>query len=192
VLGRSVALSRARAGRLLRRAALVLGSVLLAAVVLACWYLWPSSRCPRNARSDRARALCALGLLAVTAEGRAELARLGRRPTICFADLREGVLQQGTLLILPSAQSNRVNAARAGHLILHQLDGAPLDERAARSRSASCEELTRRAMQRESSAHALEARVGEALGVSLPSAPSPQLERDYRTRCEALWAEGGR
>lgn len=139
------------------------------------------------------RALCALGLLATTGEGRAQIARLGQRPRICFADLSEGVLlEPGTVLILPSARSHRMNAARAGHLILHQLDGAPLDERAARSHSASCEQLTRRAMNRESAAHALEARVGEALGVALSSTPPPLLERAYRTRCETLWAEGGR
>jgi hypothetical protein len=183
---------RVRAEHLLRRAALAFGLVLLAVLALAYWYTWPSSRCPRSARADRMRALCTLGLLAATGEGRAELARLGQRPTICFADLGEGVLQQGTVLILPSAGSRRRNAARAGHLILHQLEGVPLDERAARSHRTSCEQLARRAIERESSAYALEARVGEALGVSLSSTPPPLLERDYRTRCEALWAAGGR
>jgi hypothetical protein len=183
---------RTRAGLVLRRVALAFGSVLLGAVAAVCWYLVPSARCPSNARADRLRAFGTLALLAATAEGRVELAALGRRPRLCFAELPEGVLQHDAILILPSKRSCRANAARAGHLISHQLHGAPLDERAARSHAESCQELTRRAMQREASAYALEARVAQALGVSLGSTPPPLLERDYRTRCEALRAEGRR
>jgi hypothetical protein len=192
VSSRSLPLLRPRATVGFWRAAVALCMVPLGVIALAFWYSSPGSHCPQNARPDRVRALWTLALLASTHDGRAELFRLWQRPRLCFADVGEGVLQQQTVLIVPSSRSNRMNAARVAHLLLHQLDGAPLDERAARSGFASCDELVQRAMRRESSAHAIEARVGRMLGVSLDSSPPPGLARAYRTRCEALSAERGR
>jgi hypothetical protein len=132
------------------------------------------------------RALGTLVLLANTAEGRKELSALRHRPVLCFTDVRDGVLQEPGVLVLPNARSNRLNAARAAHLLLHQLEGPPLDEGAVRSQALSCEALTRRAMRREVAAYAAQARVAQSLGVFLPNVPPASLERAYGARCLAL------
>jgi hypothetical protein len=182
--------SRACAQKLLWRTAAGFASVVLSSVVLGYWYLSASSTCPGNARADWTRALGTLALLATTAEGRAQLVKLRERPVLCFGPVHDGVLQAPRVLILAEARSARLNASRMAHLLVHELDGAPLDELAARSGALSCDELTERAMRREAAAYATESRVGQALGVTVASVPPVELAREYRARCQSLRRRG--
>ncbi|MBI4703967.1 MAG: hypothetical protein HY744_22900 [Deltaproteobacteria bacterium] len=128
--------------------------------------------CPAALRADAARASRVRVLLASTAEGRDVLRRVGgHTPRVCFGGDEAGVLRADGVLVLSPQCSEREQAARLGHLLLHAVEGPPFPVRPAPSRP--CADLVAAAVRAEARAHALELRLRRELGVTAPRLPFP-------------------
>jgi hypothetical protein len=143
-----------------------------------------SLRCPAGAATDAGRTATVLARLRTDEDGKRIVASLARELTMCYGDVSEGIVQTDGVLVLQRDRSPAANAARLGHLLLHLVQGPPLDEEAAHKRERSCKELTEWANTMEKSAHDFESQLRKKFGL----APLPYEDRsgEYAKRCQAL------
>jgi hypothetical protein len=140
--------------------------------------------CPREARPDKQRSERVLAQLGRHERGKHLLGRLGRELTICYGDVREGVVQSLSVLLLQRDRTVAENAARLGHLLVHLVELLPFDEAAAREGTVPCPQLVERADQAERRAHAVESELRQSF--ALAPLPFEDLSAEYRARCRAL------
>jgi hypothetical protein len=144
----------------------------------------PMPRCPEKAAPDRKRSEALLARLRTDESGKRMIASLARELTICYGEVREGVVQSDGVIVLQRDRPLPANAARLGHLILHLVAGLPLDETAARTSSLSCNELVKYAGEAEKRAHTFECELRKAFG--LDPLPFEDLSAAYAKRCQVL------
>jgi hypothetical protein len=141
-------------------------------------------RCPPGASPDRKRTLAVLARLRALAAGEDPAAELGRPLTVCYGDVREGVVQDDGAIVLQRDRSIAANAARLGHLLHHLTHVLPFDEAAVRAGGLSCPEVVKNADAAEHMAHEVESQLRRAAGLA-PLA-FDDLSEVYRQRCQTL------
>lgn len=132
--------------------------------------------CPGTSEPDPERAERTEALLRITESGSSLLEQAPGSSRMCFGDtVNQGVTSEGVAL-LDSNVSDRENAARLGHLLLHASEGSPFPEDSDPSRP--CSVLVDQAIEAEARAHALELVLRRELGVVHPATTYP-FERDF-------------
>jgi hypothetical protein len=140
--------------------------------------------CPDGTATDRKRSQTIFARLRAREEGRKLVAGLRRGPTICYGDVREGILRSDGVLVLQRDRGLPANAARLGHLIFHLVEGLPFDEAMARESELSCDALVKRAGEREKVSHDFENELRKAFG--LEPLAFEDLSEQYEKRCQAV------
>ncbi len=120
----------------------------------------PAPPCPvgfldRVGETDRVRAQ-----LARSAEGAALLEALSREVRFCFGEIDIPVVSEGRVLVLDARPGVPEQAARAGHLLHHVVEGMPYPDEV--TADTDCDALVETAIGREAAAYALEARLRRA------------------------------
>ncbi len=158
---------------------LVVAAILVALSALGCET--PAPACPPGMADNRPRTARLLALLKSTADGHKLLREPPRRYRVCYGQgQREAGVTALRQLLLPTATSDPVAAAKIAHLLTHLQLGQPFDPRS----SAPCGPRLARARQLEQHAHALENRIRAALGAPpLPPSSVDSLMHQYAARC---------
>ncbi|MEM9073444.1 MAG: hypothetical protein AAGE52_33370 [Myxococcota bacterium] len=129
--------------------------------------------CPAGFRANPAHSERLKALLQGT-----EAARLlSADASVCFGPGPSAVTEDGVVL-MESEEADEGAAARLAHLLLHVVDGSPLNL----SADGTCDELVDRALRAEARAYALELRLRDALRAGF--SPYTDLERAFRDRGE--------
>jgi hypothetical protein len=144
----------------------------------------PVPRCPRGATPDPRRSEATLALLRTREDGKSVLGQLACGLTICYGEVPEGIVQSDGVLVLQNSSSKPANAARVGHLLLHLLRGAPLDEVAVRAGTLPCNQLAGKAREAEQQAHRFETLLRKAFG--LEPLAFEDLFDSFTKRCQTL------
>jgi len=176
--------------RLTQGAAILAAAGLVSLGALLTWITYPSLNCPEKTQSDGWRATQILSSLGGDREGRSWLARVGYRPRVCFGQIEDGVVRTDGVFVLRDDWDAEANAARLGHLLVHQVEGPPLSDDAAQNSQTPCSQLVSDALDAEARAYAVELRLRRALGLEAVAAhardywkaPEPQrlqLVREY-------------
>ncbi len=143
--------------------------------------------CPEGTALDRRRTQRVRRRLTAHQAGARLLAAAGRVPTLCYGDVREGVLRTDGILVLQRDRPLAANAARLGHLLHHLVYGLPVDENHLRTSELGCSELANRADVEEHATHKLENDLRRSFG--LPPLAFEDVADAYRQRCEGLRRE---
>jgi hypothetical protein len=143
----------------LRLTLVAIGAAAVAIGVLGC----ARSRqpCPAGHTDDPARTARIRSLLKTTSEGESLLSGARQPPRVCFGQVDRGVLRTDGIAVLSLGASDGQNAARLGHLLLHEAEGPPLPT--ALRPDANCDVLVAKAVEAEARAHALEQRLSHEL-----------------------------
>jgi hypothetical protein len=144
----------------------------------------PAPRCPQGAALDKKRTQQALARLRSHEEGKRLMAELGRDLTVCYGEVREGVVQTDGAVVLQRDRPAPANAARLGHLLHHLVRGLPFNEMTVATSTLACDEVAKNANAAERIAHDFEKELRQAFGLS--PLPFEDLTADYRKRCQAL------
>lgn len=131
-----------------------------------------AERCPAPLQADGRRARALLERLRSRPEGDPIVARLrGRSPTICFGDPPFSAVTTDGVILMQSRLTEREAAARLGHLLVHVIEGLPME----RPGPGSCEQQVDEALGAEARALAVEIRLRRALDVG----PDPALRYEF-------------
>jgi hypothetical protein len=150
-----------------------------AAAVLSVWVLAQAGcvarepalpPCPDRHREDADRTRRIREALDATARGRELLRRADGSPPlrVCYGRVDEPGITPERVVLLDDREGDAESAARLGHLLLHAIEGLPMDPSGARGRP--CDERVAEAVEVEARAHALELELRRDLGVTAPRA----------------------